>query len=106
VPIFPTPTQIDQPNASKIFPQQILRDRVFRKGTMKAICAQTNPAFKQRQLLPLILNLLPPTTGGAARHFSEFTPAANQSAPAERPSPPHVPAATIRANQPAIRLRN
>jgi len=41
---------------------------------MKTICAKTNPAFKRTQLLPVILNLLPPTTGGAARHVREITP--------------------------------
>lgn len=42
--------------------------------TMRTIFARTNPAFKRTQLLPVIANLLPPTTGGAARHFTEFTP--------------------------------
>jgi len=40
---------------------------------MKTIRADTNPAFKQAQLLPVILDLLPPTAGGAARHYSEIT---------------------------------
>jgi len=43
---------------------------------MKTICGKTNPAFKRTQLLPVMLNLRPPTTGGAARQFSEFIPSA------------------------------
>ena len=41
---------------------------------MKTIFAKTNPAFKRAQLLPVILDLQPPTTGRAARRFSELTP--------------------------------
>jgi len=63
---------------------------------MKTICAKTNPDFKRTQLLPVILNVLPPTTGGAAQHFPECTPVANQSAPAKSPSSQYVPAASIR----------
>ena len=40
---------------------------------MKTIFAKTNPAFKRAQLLPMMLDLLPPTAGRAARRFSEFT---------------------------------
>ena len=41
---------------------------------MKTIFAKTNPNFKRAQTLPVISDLLPPTVGGAARRFSEFTP--------------------------------
>ena len=44
---------------------------------MKTIFAKTNPAFKRAQLLPVILNLQPPTAGGPARCFSDFTPTPN-----------------------------
>lgn len=70
---------------------------------MKAICAKPNPAFKQRQLLPLILNLLPPTMGGSTPHFSKFTPASNQPAPAESLRPPPVPATSDRVASDALR---
>jgi len=40
---------------------------------MKTNFAKTNPAFKRAQPLPAMLNLHPPTAGGAVRRFSEFT---------------------------------
>jgi hypothetical protein len=48
---------------------------------MKTLCAKPNPAFKRTQVLPVILNLLPATTGGAARHCPDFTPAQTGSRP-------------------------
>ncbi|HEX5220382.1 MAG TPA: hypothetical protein VFZ59_12500 [Verrucomicrobiae bacterium] len=49
---------------------------------MKAIYARTNPAFKRTQLLPVVLNLLPPATGAAAaREFSAVTPPTIASEP-------------------------
>ena len=40
---------------------------------MKTISARTNPAFKRTQVLPVILNLVPPATTTAAREFSAIT---------------------------------
>ena len=42
---------------------------------MKTISARINPAFKRTQLLPVLLTLLPPAVGSAARQFSAMTPA-------------------------------
>lgn len=42
---------------------------------MKMIYARTNPAFKRTQLLPVILNRLPPATDVAARPFGFISPA-------------------------------
>jgi hypothetical protein len=42
--------------------------------TMKTISARTNPAFKRTQLLPVILNLVPPATDTAVRPFGFLLP--------------------------------
>ncbi|HEX5219273.1 MAG TPA: hypothetical protein VFZ59_06870 [Verrucomicrobiae bacterium] len=48
---------------------------------MKTISARTDPAFKRTQLLPVIHNLVPPATGGAARQFAALTPPTTATEP-------------------------
>jgi len=60
---------------------------------MKTICARTNPDFKRTQLIPVILNLLPPATDAAARPFGFILPATVNDRPlrvAPRPRPAHA----------------